>query len=336
MRVGLVGCGFIAQHHAAAYQASARAELVAVCDVVPERAAAFARQYGARAYSDLESMLAAEAVDLVDVVTPQHLHVAPTLRAIAAGKHVFVEKPLAVDLPEAERMVRAARERGVRLATNFNRRFGHGYQLAKEAQDAGRLGELAYVMLKIASELAPPDLAAPPYHAAFDLLIHSADLARYFGGEVRRVSAHLSPRRGGVHRNLAVALEYASGAVGTILISLDSSRRHPIEFAEICGTSGRAQVHNVVSGFDFFPHDADLVTSWRPQPFGGRQHLLQFYPTTFEAHIEALLAALEEGREPPVTGEDGVQALRIVLAAIASFETGRAVDPATLAPRHGG
>jgi predicted dehydrogenase len=148
---------------------------------------------------------------------------------------------------------------------------------------------------------------------------------------VRRVSAFMTDRRHGTaYHNISAALEFEQGGTGTILISLDSSRLHPIEFAEVCGTAGHAHVHNVVAGFDFFPHDSDLASSWRPQPFGGRQHLLQFYPTTIEAHVEELLAALEEKRAPPVTGEDGLRALRIVLSAIRSFETGAAVEPAAI------
>ncbi len=331
--VALVGCGFIAQHHAAAYAADPRARLVAVCDVDPERARTFAARFGARAYPDLAAILAAEAVELVDVCTPQHQHVEPALTAIATGRHVFVEKPLALDLADAERLVRAARERGVRLATNFNRRFSRPYRLAHEYQAAGRLGAFAYLTLRIAVGYDPEAgsaAGAPPYHAAYDLLTHMADLARHFGGEVRRVSAHMT-RRDGAHvwGNLAVALEFAGGGVGTILVSLESTRLHPIEAAEIAGTAGHALVHNVVGGFDFFPHDSELATRWRPQPFGGRERNLQFYPTTIVDHVSALLDALIEGREPPVTGADGVAALRIVLGAIESFESGRAValDP---------
>jgi predicted dehydrogenase len=241
---------------------------------------------------------------------------------------VFVEKPLATDLGQAERMVRTAEQRGVRLATNFNRRYGSGYQRAKAFQLDGRFGALTYLSVRIASAFGGNTGPRPAYHAAFDLLIHAADLARFFGGEVVNVSAHHGQQAAdGVYHNLAVGITFASGAVGSLLVSLDGTRLHPIERAEIGGRLGHGVVHNVVGGFDFHPHDTDLAQCWRPQPFGGRERLLQFYPTTIEAHIAGLLEALEARQPPPVSGADGLAALRIVFAAIQSAETGEAVDP---------
>jgi predicted dehydrogenase len=323
LRVGLVGCGFIARHHAEAYRLSPLAELVAVCDPAVERARALGQEFGARHHPNLTTMLAVETLDLLDVCTPQELHLEPVLVAVAAGLDVFCEKPLATSLADAERMVDAADRRGVSLAVDFNRRFSRPYQLAQEYQRAGRLGELSSLTLRLLTAGDPP--SSQPYFALHDLLIHLADLARHFGGEIERVSALLSVPRNGVYRNAAVAIELASGAVGSLQVSLDGTRLHPIELAELRGPAGHAVVHNVVSGFDFFPHDSDLATHWRPQPFGGRDELLRFYPTTIARHVGELLAALLDGRPPPVTGRDALAAQRVVEAAIRSWENGRTV-----------
>jgi predicted dehydrogenase len=326
LRIGLVGCGFIAHHHAEAYRLSPLAKLVAVCDPAVDRARALGQEFGARHHPNLTTMLAVETLDLVDVCTPQELHLEPVLTAVAAGLHVFCEKPLATSLADAERMVEAAEQRGVSLAVDFNRRFSRPYQLAREYQQAGRLGELSSLTLRLLTAGDPP--ASQPYFALHDLLIHLADLARHFGGEIERVSALLSRPREGVYRNAAVVIGLASGAAGSLQVSLDGTRLHPIEFAELRGPAGHAEVHNVVSGFDFYPHDSDLATHWRPQPFGGRDELLRFYPTTIARHVEALLPALLEGRPPPVTGQDALAAQRVVEAAIRSWESGRAVEVA--------
>ncbi|MDP8922739.1 MAG: Gfo/Idh/MocA family oxidoreductase, partial [Chloroflexota bacterium] len=127
LRAAVIGCGFMGRQHALAFGASSRAELVAVCDVDPARAEALARELGAGAYGSLDRMLAEARPDLVSVVTPDAHHVEPTLAALVGGCHVLVEKPIALELPDARRMIDAARRAGRVLAVDFNRRFARPY-----------------------------------------------------------------------------------------------------------------------------------------------------------------------------------------------------------------
>ncbi|MFN8525798.1 MAG: Gfo/Idh/MocA family oxidoreductase [Chloroflexota bacterium] len=329
LRVGLIGCGFMGRTHAQAYRSYPQTDLVAVCDADTARAADLGREMGAQSYTAFTDMLANEQLDLVSVVTPDTLHAEPTIASLDAGAHVLVEKPIAVDLSEARQMVAAADRFGRKLAVNFNRRFSRPFALAREYQATGRLGDPAYVLLRVS--LAPGRPSTNPYELSFDSLIHLVDLARCFGGDVASVTAHMADvRREGKYHNVAIGLRFAHGGVGTIVGSWDGSRLHPIEYAEIGGTAGRVEVDNVVGSFAYRPADSDIVNSWTPQPFGGRHHLLQFYPTTVEQHLAELVPALIEGRDPPVTGADGLAALRILVAAIRSFESGTAVAPASV------
>jgi len=343
LRVGLVGCGFMGRHHALAYRAvagrlqaeqpAAAPALVAVCDADPARAAAVAAEVGATPYTDLDAMLAAEHLDLVDVVTPDFAHRAPTVAALAAGCHVFVEKPIAHLTTDAAVMIDAAQRAGRSLAVNFNRRFARPYALARAYQQQGRLGRLSYGLFRVALPASPR--VTNPNELVYDSLIHLLDLARWYGGEVAQVSCELSglaeTGQGRAYHDAAISLRYAEGGVATVVGSWHGSRLHSIEYAEIQGSGGRARIDNVVSRFTFEPNDDGLAAVWEPRPFGDATRLLQFYPTTVEEHLMALLPALAEGRPVPVSGADGLAALRLVEAAIQSFEQGRPVAPSEIA-----
>ncbi len=343
MRVGVVGCGFMGRQHALAYLEVARRlqrvrpdavpTLVAVCDSDPARASAVAAEAGAVAYTDLDAMLAAERLDLVDVVTPDFAHRAPTITALAAGCHVFVEKPIAQTTADAAAMIEAATLAGRALAVNFNRRFARPYALAREYQRQGRLGRLSYALFRVA---VPASRAvSTPYELVYDSLIHLLDLARWYGGEVAQVSCALDGLAEGIHgkayHDAAITLRFAEGGVATVTGSWHGSRLHGIEYAEIQGAGGRVRIDNVVSRFTFEPNDDALAAVWEPRPFGEATRLLQFYPTTVEEHLAALLPALVDRQPVPVSGVDGLAALRLVLAAIQSFEAGRPVAPHEIA-----
>ena len=328
-RTAVIGCGFMGRQHALAYRASSRTELVAVCDVDPARVEALAREVGARAYGSLDALLAEARPDLVSVVTPDAHHVEPTLAALAAGCHVLVEKPIALELADVGRMIEAARRAGRVLAVDFTRRFAHPYALARRYRDDGRLGDLSYATFRVAVPGGRPPTT--PYELVYDSLVHLLDLACCFGGEVAEVTSALSDRRDGyAYHNVQVGLRFAAGGVGSVVGSWDGTRLHPIELAEVQGTLGRVRVENVVGRFVFEPNEVDLAEVWEPRPFGDRRELLQFYPTTIQAHVEALVAALEAGLPPPVPAEDGLRALRLVRAAILAFERRAVVDPRTV------
>lgn len=331
------------RHHARAYRnleahpeltqskggVDASPRLVAVCDGDPTRATALAAEVGATAYTDLDAMFTAERLDLVSIVTPDFAHRGPTTTALAAGCHVLVEKPIAQTPEDAKAMIQAARQAGRQLAVNFNRRFARPYALARERQASGELGALSYAVFRVSVSASRP--ASTSHELVYDSLIHLLDLARWYGGEVTQVTCELSglaeSGQGRAYHDAALLLRFANGGVGSVVGSWRGSRLHPIEYAELQGAHGRARIDNVVSRFTFEPNNDPLASIWEPRPFGDATRLLQFYPTTVEEHLAALLPALAEGRPVPVTGEDGFAALQLVLAAIRSFETGLPIAP---------
>ncbi len=148
IRIGAVGCGRIGLRHQEGYLSHKEARLVCVCDLDKAKADERARQLGVKAYYTVADMLSQEELDAVDVVTADHLHFEPVMQCLEAGKHTLCEKPLSLDIGEAEQMVAKAKEKGVHLAINYNRRFAPGYVKAREWFSAGAHGKLAYIRLR--------------------------------------------------------------------------------------------------------------------------------------------------------------------------------------------
>nr|MBP8176009.1 Gfo/Idh/MocA family oxidoreductase [Sphaerotilus sp.] len=150
IRFALVGCGRIAKNHFGALaQHADRAELVAVCDRLPERAAAAAAQTGARAFTSLEAMLAEVDADIVVLTTPSGLHPQQAIRAARAGRHVLSEKPMATKWDEGMAMVRECRDAGVKLFVVKQNRLNATMQLLKKAIDDKRFGRIHMVTVNV-------------------------------------------------------------------------------------------------------------------------------------------------------------------------------------------
>ena len=327
MRAAVVGAGPIGAMHAAALARNADVELVAVCGRTAPKTKALASAMGTHAYLSVDDLMSGERPDLVCVCTGNRDHVEPALTAIGAGAHVFVEKPMAWRLDEARRMVETAAARGVTLGVNFNHRFSAPFRRALEWLANGRLGALAYVDMKFCGDLYKE--LEDPYCQLIETQGHSFDLLRLIGGEVEEVHAFLAdPRSIGVYTSAAVSVRFSGGAVATLTGSWDSSYAHPAaQVVEASGTEGRFVVDNIVESVRFFRHGEESYVEWRPGLFDTRTR--DFWQT-IDAHIDAFIAALQGGREPPVSGLDGLRALQLTYAAIRSFEEGRRVRPSEL------
>jgi predicted dehydrogenase len=146
LKIGIIGSGSIARNaHMPGYRAQKDAEVVAVCDVIPGRAAAFAQEFGIpRAYDGYREMLASEQLDAVSVCTPNFAHRDTAIAALESGLHVLCEKPIAMNLAEAKEMVAVAHKADKTLQIGLHWRFTSEAQLLKRIIDAGDLGEIYY------------------------------------------------------------------------------------------------------------------------------------------------------------------------------------------------
>ncbi len=335
---GMVGTGVIAAVHAEAIAALPDAALVAVTDVAVGAAAAFAAAHGCEAEPDLDALLARPDVDVVSVCVPSGLHAEIGIRAAGAGKHLVVEKPIDVTLEAADRLIEAARAAGVALTVISQHRFDPGLIEAKRLLDEGALGRLVLgeASTKWYRTQAYYDSAVWRGTRAMDggsLMnqgIHYVDLLRWCMGPVREVTALCATQTHQieVEDTSLAALRFSSGALGTIVASTAVFPGFA-QRLEITGTDGTitiedgAIVRRSLAGGAHEPGGPPggaAAAGSNPAALGLASHAAQ---------LADLLAAIEAGREPAVTGESGRAALEIICAVYESARTGRAV---TLAP----
>lgn len=225
---GIIGCGMIANIHALALQGIEGCKAAACFDSAPERAAAFAAKHGVKGYTDLGEFLAHPGLDAVTIATPSGLHLEPGLAAIAAGKHLMVEKPLEITVARCDQLIAAAEARGVLLGGIFHSRFFEVPRLIKEAVEADRLGGVALADAQVKWFRSQDYYDSGAWRGTWKLdgggalmnqSIHAVDLLQWFMGPVLEVTgriATLAHQRIEVEDTAVATLRFANGALGVI------------------------------------------------------------------------------------------------------------------------
>jgi predicted dehydrogenase len=325
VRVALIGCGGIAASHIRGYQALPElARVVGVCDTNPERAQQRAAEIGAEAHVHYKDVLARPDVEAVDLCLPHDLHEPFTLAAAGAGKHVLVEKPIARNLYEADRMIDACAAARVHLMVAHCQRFSADRQTARRLVNEGAIGEI-YLMRTDHNQWVD----YPAGHWINDPTklggggiagsgVHHLDTLRWFCGDVSRVSAGLA--RSGLTERTAedagvVLLEHAGGAVSEMALCWTTQRFPWYESFWIYGSEG--VIHNV-RGLQIFRGPA------------GKGEFVRV-PTDhddaggFREEIRHFVCCVRTGERPRMPGEEARAALELVLAAYRSAERGEKV-----------
>ena len=321
IRVGVIGCGDISHSHLRSYATSGRAQIVAVADPMQAVAAARAQEYGAHAFTDYADMLRTEELQAVSICTPPPSHRAITEQAAKHGLHVLCEKPLAMSVAEGKAMVAAAKRANVLLLTAFCNRFYTPIAKAKEWIDASKLGPLHHFRLRFAGvELMAGTWLADPAQGGgilWESGQHYVDLFRYLVGEMKEIYAKGSTLAQDIPGTDTIAFmaESMDGVVGAMEGSWSSP--HSKKCVEIYGERG-AIVIDFLTGRSRF--SLDHVTERVETDIGGRDR--------FFMEISHFLDCVEGNATPVVTGEDGVEAMRLITAARRSIETGLPVNVA--------
>jgi UDP-N-acetyl-2-amino-2-deoxyglucuronate dehydrogenase len=341
---GIVGTGVIATIHADAIAALPDARLVAVTDVAVGAAAAFAAARGCSAEPDLGALLARHDIEVVCVCVPSGLHAVVGVQAAKAGKHLVVEKPIDISLAAADRLVDAARTAGVALTVISQHRFDPGLVELRRLLDDGTLGRLVLgeASTKWYRTQAYYDSAAWRGTYAMDggsLMnqgVHYVDLLRWCLGPPAEVTAVCTTQAHQIEvedTSLAV-VRFVSGAVGTILSSTAAFPGFP-QRLEITGTEGTVIVEDgrIVRralAADPGPAAPGAASSGDSAASGDTDPSAAVDPAALDvashaAQLADLLDAVDTGREPAVSGQNGRDALEIVLAVYESSRVGRPV-----------
>ncbi len=326
LKVGVIGMRGIGNQHADCYVSSEHAQVVAVCDLVQERADEAAQRLGAKAYYDMNEMLGSEELDIVDVSTGGKEnggdHYAPVMAALEAGKHALCEKPISNDIGEAREMVASAREKGLCFGVNLNHRFTPPTFKAREWVEEGRLGEVNFINMALW-------IGNPKDDEFFHLRAlhpHSIDVMRYFCGSVEYVQAFLKRSTGRTcWSNASINMKFANGIIGHLTGSYDMTTRHPMERCEVAGTKGRFVLDNVYEDLTLWLHDSEEVVNIHNSIFGG----LTGFGDTFRMRIHRFCEQVAEGAKPEeieASGADALQAQEVIEAAIKSHQTGEVVQ----------
>ncbi len=335
LKVGVVGCGFIAQNaHIPSLLKCRNVELAAVCDRNEDLARSVARKFKiGKCYADFKEMLEAEKLDVVNVCTSIDTHASLAIQAMEAGCHVFTEKPLALNTRDADEMIKVSRKNHVKLGTNHHLLFIPPVQKMKSIINKGIIGNLVRVEIK---QSCPPEdfpIIADPNHwwhklpgGVFgDTLPHPIYLAREFLGEIEPVAVY--PKKMGNLDHMRfdevqIILEGEKG-VGTIISSCNWPSLWMID---IFGTKKNihANLHNAVvityggktdmgKGIAALYARENLQRSSRilTDTFAAAMSFIQGKHRGIPASIRAFMESIRNGTEPPVTAEDGREVLRI-------------------------
>ncbi|BDP40493.1 oxidoreductase [Deinococcus aetherius] len=337
----IVGPGKVAHTHAGALADLPGARLAAVCGRNAERTAAFAAQYGARPFTDLGEALRDPGVHAVILCTPHPLHADAAVEAARAGKHVFVEKPLALTVRDADRMITAAREAGVKLGVVSQRRLYEPVQRVKRAILDGKIGRPILGTLSLLGWRGPEYYAMDAWRGTWagegggvlvNQAVHQLDLLQWFVGPLEEVSgawANLNHPEIEVEDTAVATLRFAGGALGSVVVS---NSQNP-------GLWGRVHVHGengatvgvqTDGGSSFVagvttaveppvndvwtvPGEEGLLPLWQAED-RERAARLDVMTHYHRLQIGDFVGAVREGREPLVPGEEGRKTVELIEA----------------------
>ena len=327
VRVGVIGAGMMGAGHATCVAQSPLGELVAVADLDMARATALAEPLDAVAYSTHSELLAGDDLDAVIVCTPDWAHRDVCVDAAYAGKHVLVEKPLAVTLADCDAIIEACDAAGVTLMVGQILRFDPRYAAVRAAVAAGDIGEVSYLYARRSNKILQPRRFEGQTTVLNYLAVHDVDWMLWaLGGSVTEVCARASRKALtalSVDDAVFVTVGFESGAVGCVHVAWilpEHSSADLDAYLEIVGTQGALVIDT--------PHAGVRVESGQPHRIdttygfavGGRRG------GALREEVNHFLQCVRDGTPPLVDGPQGRAAVAVVAAAQESIATGQPIQ----------
>jgi myo-inositol 2-dehydrogenase / D-chiro-inositol 1-dehydrogenase len=325
VRFGLLGAGRIGKVHAKTINDNPSGTLVAVTDAVPAAAESIARQYGCQTRS-IEAIESATDIDAVIICTPTDTHADLIERFSRAGKAVFCEKPIDLDIDRVKACLNVVEETKAKLMVGFNRRFDPHFMAARKAIDDGQIGDVEMVTITSRDPGLPPIEYIKRSGGIFrDMTIHDFDMARFLLGEepmsVNATAAVL------VDKSVGEAGDYDSASV---LLQTKSGRQAMISNSRraVYGYDQRIEVHGskgMVSAENLRPVSIELANSLGYTRPPIHDFFMTRYAQAYANELASFIVAIEKGSAISPSGADGLAALALADAALKSVKEKRQI-----------
>ena len=310
VNVGVIGVGAMGENHVRVYHKIKEANLLAVSDVSERALKKIERKYGAKGYTEYSELLENPEIEAVSVCVPTTFHHAVVMEAIKNKKHVLVEKPIAFTLKEAKEMIAAAKEAGVILATGHVERFNPAVQKAKELIEDGVIGDIVSAFAKRVGPIPP---RIKDVGVSIDLAIHDLDIMNYlFEANIMQIygtmNSVLEDCQFEDHAEIMVSFDNESTGIIEVNWLTPYKRRE----LELTGTDGIISVDYIKQSIDVYGKFAQDIEIKHEEPL--------------KDELKSFVSAVVNGTEPEITGEDGLKALKLVIAANMSSKEHRPIS----------
>lgn len=337
IRFGLIGAGAISTQHLEALDAIPGARITAIASATADKARTAGERWGVPWTTDIEELLGREDVDAVSIATPSGLHPDQALASLRHGKHVLIEKPIALSNADARAVVDEARQRGLTAGTVSQRRFEPVVRAVRDAVAGDALGRLSMIVAEGFYFRPQSYYDSASWRGTLDLdggvlmnqAIHTIDLLRWIGGPVASVAGNVATRTHEMEAEdtATASLRFASGALGAILATTCAAREQPTEL-RVHGERGLIRlVGDEIAEWDVPGRDKPGSNSdGAAAPVSTGTATWGTNATGYVRQYTDFVEAIRDHRPPAVTADDGAAAVEIVLAAYESSRTGRAIE----------
>lgn len=333
--IAVIGCGRISKNHFESIaQLPYELKLVAVCDIIPERAQEAATKYGTKAYTDYDQLLDNEKVDLISICTPSGLHPEHGIKAAQRGIHVITEKPMAISLDAADALIKACDDNHVQLFVVKQNRLNTTMQLLRRAIDKGRFGKIYLVQSNVFWQRPQSYYEQAKWRGTWEFdggsfmnqASHYIDALYWLIGPVDYVMAETATMARKIEtEDTGVAiLKFRNGVIGTVNVTMLTYPKNYEGSITILGEKGTVKLGGVavnrIEKWEFEEYDDDdrLVTesNYNPPNVYGLGHL---------PYYKNVIAALNGVADADTDGRSGRKSLEIILAIYKSAQTGKKV-----------
>lgn len=340
--VGLIGAGAISEIHMAAYKSLQNVKVVAICDMIEEKARSLAKKWGVeKTFTRYEDLFEINDLDVVDICTPTPAHASIACDAASYGHDILLEKPMALSVAQCDAILKEVKKHNVNLCVNHHALYYSSIRKAKSLLDSGFYDLKSFRISGKGSKMSQPKWSLKPENGGllWEMGTHGVYLAQFFLPEITEVFAIGNASENSLlYDNFSVLLRTRDDTFGIMDYSITSNQREYL--CEITGSDGRRALinlrHDVLIDktkyrpkwyYDFWYEGTDLLrswTKWAVRTVTSRKKGVEFMRSKLRL-MGSYLKSIEENKSPPVTPEEGRDAIKLLECIKKSIDTNKVV-----------